>query len=250
MRKKLIAGNWKSNLLLSEAISLANSIAAQPISTHYELAVFPPEAFITSVASICNTQVFTGAQNCSMYAEGAFTGETTARQLQSAGVQMVLTGHSERRQLFGETNSVIQQKVNKILEAGLTPVFCCGEMLPARQANQQNQVVLQQLQESLFHLTESDFGKVIIAYEPVWAIGTGVVASPAEAEAMHAFIRNEVAQKYSTTTAQTLRILYGGSVKPDNAQELFSCNNVDGALVGGASLKVADFLGIAHSINQ
>lgn len=249
MRKKLIAGNWKSNLAKSEAITLAKAIAKQSHSQLFDLAVFPPEVFIAAIAEIGAGRFFTGAQDCSAHSEGAFTGETTAAQLASAGVQMVITGHSERRQIFAETNKTVKAKVDKILEANLIPIFCCGEILETRQANEQSNFVLQQLQESLFHLNEESFSKIIIAYEPIWAIGTGVVASPKEAEEMHAFLRTEVEKKYSKSTAENLKILYGGSVKPNNAAELFKCQNVDGVLVGGASLKATDFLDIAGAVN-
>lgn len=248
MRKKLIAGNWKSNLKKEEAENLAATIAETKASENYELAVFPPEIFIESILKICSGKIAVGAQNCSSYSEGAFTGETTANQLKSAGTQLILAGHSERRQLFGESNEVVKAKINQIVETGLTAIFCCGETLAIRQANNQNNLVQQQLNESLFHLNPTDFSRVIIAYEPVWAIGTGVVATPNEAEEMHVFIRKKIAEKYGESTAEKTKILYGGSVKPDNAQELLNCKNIDGALVGGASLKANDFLAIANAV--
>lgn len=248
MRKKLIAGNWKSNLLRAEAENLAKTIAQSVFNSHCNIALFPSEAYLSNIISLCEGKAFVGAQNCSMFAEGAFTGESSAKQLQSVGVQMILAGHSERRQLFGETNEVVKAKINQIIEAGLTAVFCCGETLAIRQANNQNKLVQQQLNESLFHLNVTDFSRVIIAYEPVWAIGTGVVATPNEAEEMHAFIRNCVAEKYGKSIAEKSIILYGGSVKPDNATSLLSCENIDGALVGGASLKANDFLAIANAV--
>ncbi|HRN93358.1 MAG TPA: triose-phosphate isomerase [Chitinophagales bacterium] len=247
MRKKLIAGNWKSNLAKSNAIQLAEAILEQGISVDFELVIFPPEIFIDSILEVVKSTVKVGAQNCSQYTEGAFTGETTALQLASAGVQMALAGHSERRHLFAETNEVVKLKIDKVLSAGLTPVFCCGEALETRKANEQNNWVEQQLEESLFHLTQADFSKVIIAYEPIWAIGTGVVATPKEAAEMHEFIRKKIAAKYDAATAESTRILYGGSVKADNAKALFSCPNIDGALVGGASLKANEFLAIANA---
>jgi triosephosphate isomerase len=162
---------------------------------------------------------------------------------------MILAGHSERRMLFAETNQVVKTKVDKILEAEAVPVFCCGETLEVRNANQQNKTVLEQLEESLFHLSETDFTKVIIAYEPVWAIGTGVVATPEQAEEMHRFIRLEIVRRYGESVAEKTKILYGGSVKPDNARQLLKSPHIDGALVGGASLKSDDFLAIVNAAN-
>lgn len=248
MRKKLIAGNWKSNLSKKEVKELTEAIAMQPCSKLFDLAVFPSEVFISTVVAGSGARFFVGAQNCSAHSEGAFTGETTAAQLASAGVQIIIAGHSERRQIFAETNKTVKTKVDKILEANLIPIFCCGETLETRKVNRQSNFVLQQLQESLFHLNEENFSKVIIAYEPIWAIGTGVVASPKEAEEMHAFLRSEVEKRYSKNAAENLKILYGGSVKPNNATELFKCQNVDGALVGGASLEAIDFLDIAGAV--
>lgn len=248
MRKKLIAGNWKSNLTPKNAESLAKSITEFSNSNIYDIAVFPPEVFIPLVLNVVKQQVKVGAQNCSQNSEGAFTGETTAAQLASVGVQMVLVGHSERRQLFAETNDVLKLKINQVLNAGLTPVFCCGETLQNRKDKLQNSIVEQQLNESLFHLQNNDFNKVVIAYEPIWAIGTGVVATPNEAEEMHAFIRAKIEKKYSTEIAEKCKIIYGGSVKADNAASLFVCPNIDGALVGGASLNADEFLAIAKSV--
>lgn len=249
MRKKLIAGNWKSNLALPEAQSLAQTISQAVFSPHCHVALFPSEVYLANTISICKDKVLVGAQNCSMFGEGAYTGETTASQLKSVGAQLILAGHSERRQLFGETNDVVKAKINQIIEAGLTAVFCCGETLVNRQQNNQNEVVLRQMQESLFHLAPNCLHKIIIAYEPVWAIGTGLVATPNEAEEMHSFIRKSIAGQFGKNIAEQLIILYGGSVKPENAAQLLSCENIDGALVGGASLKAKDFLAIVHALN-
>lgn len=250
MRKKLVAGNWKSFLRYDAAMDLLSSLTHH-LTNHndntVEVVVFPPAIYLESAVRMAAGAYGVGAQNCSSNTEGAYTGEVTANMLTSVGVQHILTGHSERRQLFGESNDVVKDKINRITEAGATPFFCCGETLEARQAQLHKKVVEAQLQASLFHLSEDDFNKVVIAYEPVWAIGTGVNATAAQAQEMHAFIRETVAQQYSKETAASLRILYGGSVKPENAAELFSCADVDGALVGGASLKLNDFVSIIHA---
>ncbi len=247
MRKKLVAGNWKSYLDKNDAIALLEEIAIADFADEVEVAVFPPMLYLQNAIESAKGKFFVGAQSCSAKGFGAYTGEVAAAMISSVGAQMILVGHSERRQYFGETHDVLKQKVDRVIEAGLKVVFCCGEPLEVRNAAQHKQLVSTQLAESLFHLSESDFKKVIIAYEPVWAIGTGVNATPEQAQEMHEFIRRLVKEKYTTQAAEAVRILYGGSVKPDNAKALFSCADVDGGLVGGASLKANDFVTIIQA---
>ncbi|MDW8274028.1 MAG: triose-phosphate isomerase [Chitinophagales bacterium] len=249
MRKKIVAANWKSNLLADEAVSLARQICTSDIPKSAEIILLPPMPYLFQIAQMAGNTIQIGAQNCSMYPEGAYTGEVTARQLKSAGAKIILTGHSERRQLFSENNTVVKQKINRILDAGLSVMFCCGEPLEVRKEKKHIDLVHQQLEESLFHLGPEQFSQVIIAYEPVWAIGTGVVATPDEAQEMHAFIRSAIESRYGGAVAKSTAILYGGSVKPDNAPTLFACEDVDGALVGGASLNYNDFIKIAQAIH-
>jgi len=253
MRKKFVAGNWKSFLQKPAAddllIVLKNNIDFTE-SGLPDVAVFPPSIYIENAAKNAEGKFKVGAQNCSAAGEGAYTGEVTSEMLASIGTQLVLAGHSERRQLFGETNAVVKSKVERILATQLTPVFCCGESLEIRNANTHKEFVHTQLTESILHLSEGDFSRLIIAYEPVWAIGTGVNASPEQAQEMHAFIRNVIRESYSSSVADITRILYGGSVKPDNAATLFACVDVDGGLVGGASLKAADFIAIIQAAKQ
>jgi triosephosphate isomerase len=210
--------------------------------------LFPSFLYLTDVLnSNSGEYVQVGAQNCSAFENGAYTGEVSANQLSSTGVSYVIIGHSERREYFAETNEVLKEKVKLALSKELIPVFCCGEPLKVRNENKQQEYVLKQLEESLFNLTAEEISKVIIAYEPIWAIGTGLNATAAQAQEMHSFIRRQLALKYSEKLASTVRILYGGSCKPDNAKELFSCADVDGGLIGGASLKANDFLAIIEA---
>ena len=192
-------------------------------------------------------QVSLGAQNCNEHAAGAYTGEIAANMLASIGVTYVILGHSERREYYGESNELLAKKVNAALEAGLTPIFCCGEPLQIREQEKQDDYVRQQIQASLFHLSPEQFSQVVIAYEPIWAIGTGKTASSDQVQEMHATIRKQMLEKYGEDIANDTSILYGGSVKPGNAKELFSCLDVDGGLIGGASLKSRDFVDIAKS---
>ncbi|HEY0261851.1 MAG TPA: triose-phosphate isomerase, partial [Chitinophagales bacterium] len=187
------------------------------------------------------------AQNCADKAQGAFTGEVSVLMLADLGVKKIIIGHSERRQLYGETNIMLKDKINLAIENNLTPVFCCGEAKEIRDKNAQNQFVFSQLEESVFHLSENDFQKIIIAYEPIWAIGTGVTATPEQAQEMHAFIRASIAKKYSPETANAIPILYGGSINASCASQLFALADVDGGLVGSASLKADEFTAIAKS---
>ena len=233
------------NLNDSEASELIQNVNAEKIND-VELIIFPPFLYLDrAVNNSIQTKV--GAQNCYPENSGAFTGEISPEQLQSVGVEFCLVGHSERRSILGESNAFLKSKVNALLSNQLQVVFCCGEVKEERESGVQNQIVKNQLEESLFHLSEEDFQNVIVAYEPVWAIGTGLTASSDQAEEMHAFIRSLIAQKYSESTAENTSILYGGSCNPTNAQELFSKENVDGGLIGGAALKADSFLAIAKS---
>ena len=188
-----------------------------------------------------------GAQNCHTENSGAYTGEISAPMLKSVGAEYVILGHSERREYFGETDDFLAKKVNAVLSNDLLPIFCCGELFDAREAGEQEAVVSRQLEGGLFHLSREQFAKVVVAYEPVWAIGTGKTASPGQAQEMHNFIRNLIAKKYNSELANSTSILYGGSCKPDNAKEIFSQPDVDGGLIGGAALKAVDFVAIVNS---
>jgi len=247
MRRPLIAGNWKMNLNRTQSVALARQIAegTRELSTA-EIAVFPPTVYLEAVIS-ANTGLVVGAQDVNENADGAFTGEISCSMLQDIGATAVILGHSERRNLMGETSPQVNRKTLAALHAGLTPIVCVGELLEQRQAGQTDQVVLEQCRDSLAGLSEQQMQQTVIAYEPVWAIGTGQVATPAQAEQVHATIRGWLSKSFSPATAAVVRILYGGSVKPDNAAELLSQENIDGALVGGASLKAESFLGIIRA---
>ncbi len=251
MRKKIVAGNWKMNKTLEEGKSLASEVvnmAGSEVSSDIKLILCPPYVYLTSVSKLTEgSNVGVGAQNCHTKESGAYTGEISAPMLADIGIQYVILGHSERREYFNETNAQLAEKVNIALKNNIVPIFCCGETLPQREKGIHIDFVKQQLTESLFHLSEEDFKKIVIAYEPIWAIGTGVTASSAQAQEMHAEIRKHLASNYGQAVADETSILYGGSCKPDNAQELFACPDVDGGLIGGASLKSRDFIDIAKS---
>ncbi len=247
MRRPLIAGNWKMNLTRAEAVELARGIvaaAAQPLEV--DLLVCPPFVYLEAVAQIVQgTAVGLGAQNMCERGNGAFTGEISAAMLRDVGCQYVILGHSERRQLFGETNEGVLKKTQAALAADLLPIVCVGETLEERQSGRTQAVIAAQFEGSLSALTDAQISRVVIAYEPVWAIGTGVVATAEQAEQVHADLRRLIASRYNAKVADGVRIQYGGSVKPDNAAELLGQPNIDGALVGGASLKADSFWGIA-----
>lgn len=251
MRKKIVAGNWKMNKTLEEGQALASEVvnmAGSEVSSDVKLILCTPYVYLTAVKKLTEgSSVGVGAQNCHTKESGAYTGEISAPMLADIDVQYVILGHSERREYFNETNEQLAEKVNIALKNNIIPVFCCGETLPQREKGIHVEFVKQQLTESLFHLSEEDFRKIIIAYEPIWAIGTGVTASSAQAQEMHAEIRKHLASKYGQSVADDTSILYGGSCKPDNAEELFACPDVDGGLIGGASLKSRDFIDIAKS---
>lgn len=251
MRKKIVAGNWKMNKTLEEGQKLASEIvnmASDEVNSDAVIVVCPPFISLQSVGALTKgSKVKLGAQNCYSKASGAYTGEVSVEMLKSVGVEFVILGHSERREYFAEGNALLAEKVNIVLANGLTPIFCCGESLSQREKGIHIDFVNTQLTESLFHLSKEEFSKVVIAYEPIWAIGTGVTASSAQAQEMHEIIRKHVSGKYGKEVADHTSILYGGSAKPDNAKELFSCKDVDGGLIGGASLKSRDFLDIVKS---
>ncbi len=247
MRQNIVAGNWKMNKTLQEGVELAselNSILAGK-TPNCKVVVGVPATHITEVVKTVDTEkILVSAQNCADKESGAYTGEISAAMVKSTGAACVILGHSERREYYGETNEILKEKTNLALANGLTPIFCIGEVLAEREAEKQNEVVKTQIEEALFHLSAEEFGKIVLAYEPVWAIGTGKVATPEQAQEIHAYIRSVVADKYGAEVADNCSILYGGSCKPDNAKELFANPDVDGGLIGGASLKASDFVGI------
>ncbi len=250
MRKKIVAGNWKCNTTLpagaelAEAVMSAVSVAGDP---SVEVVVCPPFVHLSKVVSIVDgNRVKVGAQNCAAEPKGAFTGEVSAEMVSSTGANYVLVGHSERREYYGETSDVLNKKLALALASNLTPIYCCGEPLAIREAGTQNEYVKQQLTETIFKLSEADFDKLVIAYEPIWAIGTGKTASSAQAQEMHAFLRSIVAEKFGAEVAEKTSILYGGSCNAGNAKELFANPDVDGGLIGGASLDATNFLAIVN----
>lgn len=251
MRKKIVAGNWKMNKTLEEARVLTAEVmgmVADEVTQPTEVVLCTPFLYLTNIkAQLGNSRLKVGAQNCSEYESGAYTGEISAAMIKSIGVPYVIVGHSERRQYFGETHQMLATKVDKTLAHGLTPIFCCGEPLEIREAGTHEQLVKKQVEESLFHVSAEAIQKTVIAYEPVWAIGTGKTASAQQAQEMHAVIRKHIAAKYGQAVANNISILYGGSVKADNAKELFACPDVDGGLVGGASLKSREFVEIVKA---
>ncbi len=252
MRKQIVAGNWKMNKTADEALILASEVlnmVKDEVNTDVQVIIAPPALYLATLQKYTETvsNVGIAAQNCSSKASGAYTGEISASMLKSIGVTHVILGHSERRQYFNETNEELAEKVNIVLENGLTPIFCCGESLELRQGEDFLAFVASQLTDSLFHLSAEDFAKVVIAYEPIWAIGTGLTASSDQAQEMHAYLRAHLATKYGQEVADNTSILYGGSCNEKNAPELFACPDVDGGLIGGASLKSREFTNIAKS---
>lgn len=248
MRKNIVAGNWKMNTSLQEGIELAKAVNELVKNTNtgdVKIILAPPFLHLTEVSkNVDKNRISVSAQNCAAESNGAFTGEVSAEMLKSAGIEYVILGHSERRSYFGETNQVLNKKVKTALQNNLKPIFCIGELLEERNAGSHFNVVKQQMEEGVFDLSADDFSKIVIAYEPVWAIGTGVVASPGQAQEIHHYIRSIIAEKYGDQVAEETSILYGGSCKPSNAKEIFENPDVDGGLIGGAALKAEDFLGI------
>ncbi len=255
MRKKIVAGNWKMNLTIAEAKTLVENILKEIpfLKENQEVVFCVPYTHLNMVAGILDTtnniQVRLGAQNCSDKLSGAYTGEVSCLMLKESGVSHVIIGHSERRQMFHESNEVLKSKTDTLISENMQVIFCCGEPLEIRNANTQNEYVANQLRESLFHLSETNMrNHITIAYEPIWAIGTGVTASTEQAQEMHAFIRNFISEHYNENLAQNISILYGGSCNAQNANELFANADVDGGLIGGAALKAESFLPIINAI--
>jgi triosephosphate isomerase len=253
MRKQIAAANWKMNLSLAQAESLLNELvaSAHSLGVHQEAIFAVPTIYIPlALAKLANKpNVFVAAQNCHQKEAGAYTGEISASMLESIGVKHVIVGHSERREYFAESDTLLAEKVNAILAIHSTPIFCCGEPLAIREAETQNAFVEAQLKNSLFHLSAEEIVKVVIAYEPIWAIGTGKTATSAQAQDIHAYIRTCFANKYGEAVANEISILYGGSVKASNAKEIFSQSDVDGGLVGGASLVATEFNAIINALS-
>ena len=247
MRKNIVAGNWKMNKTLQEGLALATelnvALAGQVLNC--DVVIGTPFIHLASVVEAVDaTKIGVAAQNCASKESGAYTGEVSAAMVKSTGAGYVILGHSERREYYGETSAILNEKVALTLANGLTPIYCCGEALEIRNANTQNEYVQNQLEETVFNLTADEFNKIVIAYEPIWAIGTGVTASTEQAQDMLAFIRSIIAEKFGQEIAENTSILYGGSCNAKNAAELFSQPDIDGGLIGGASLKVADFKAI------
>jgi triosephosphate isomerase len=252
MRKQIAAANWKMNLTFQQAEKLLNDILIAGIELkEYQQAIFAvPYPYLLMTRSEVEEEhnYYVAAQNCYYKKNGAFTGEVSAEMLHSLAITYCVVGHSERREYFNETNAMLADKVNLCLEYFMTPIFCCGEPLAIREAETQNKFVESQLKESLFHLPAEKIKNIVIAYEPIWAIGTGKTATTAQAQEMHAHLRSILANQYGKDIAESISILYGGSVKANNAKELFSCPDVDGGLVGGASLVADDFIQIIKAL--
>ena len=248
MRKKIVAGNWKMNKTLAEGIELAKTINRQAGDNGVIIVLCTPFIHLTEVRNaITKDSLYLGAQNCAAENSGAYTGEVSAAMIRSTGAEYVIIGHSERRSYYHEDDAIVNKKVKLALANELTPIFCCGEVLQERQSGIHFDVVRKQIEKGLFDLPAEDFAKVVIAYEPVWAIGTGVTATSQQAQEMHNLIREHVAEKYGNQVANNTSILYGGSCKPSNAGELFANPDVDGGLIGGASLTTSEFMGIVNA---
>ena len=252
MRKHIVAGNWKMNLTFSEADELLDELMSElekvELPRDEKVIVCPPFPYIEMASDYANDSYFAvGAQNVSDQEKGAYTGEVSAAMLESMEIDYCIVGHSERRGYYGETDQIVATKVNQLLAHGLKPIVCVGEVLEEREAGRQLDVVKRQVEQGLFHLTAEQMKQVVIAYEPVWAIGTGKTATPDQAQEIHAHIRSLLTAKYGKELADEISILYGGSCKPSNAKELFACPDIDGGLIGGAALKADDFIAIAMS---
>ncbi len=255
MRNKIVAGNWKMNLSFNEAQELVDELLdrlEEQEDLKCEVILCPPFPYLELLTDFeFDVQLYNvGAQNCAAYEKGAYTGEVSPSMLKSLDVDYCIVGHSERRKYFNETDAMLAEKVNRLVENEMSPIFCVGELLEERESNRHLEVVRQQVEQGLFHLNAEAFGKVLIAYEPVWAIGTGKTATPDQAQEMHAFIRDLVRKKYGDKVADKIRILYGGSCNAGNATAVFSQPDVDGGLIGGASLKAEDFVSICIQASQ
>ena len=251
MRRNTVIGNWKMNLAFPEADNLINDVV-KALEKHdlknVDVVLCPPFLYLELTSDIGEeTDFYVGAQNVSKYENGAYTGEISATMLESLGLDYCIVGHSERRKYFNETNEDVAEKVNKLLDVNITPVVCIGESLSQRETGTHFDIIKSQVEEGLFHLNEQQMECVIVAYEPIWAIGTGKTATVEQAQEVHLFVRNLIAEKYGKQTAENISILYGGSCNTQNAKELFSMPDVDGGLIGGASLKAKDFIKIANA---
>ena len=247
MRKNVVAGNWKMNTTLQEGVKLAEDVneALKNVDAKCDVVICVPFTHLASVNAVIDpAKLGLGAENCADHVKGAYTGEISAPMVASTGATYVILGHSERRQYYGETSETLKEKVNHALANNLTPIFCIGEVLEQRENGSYLEVVKSQIEEALFELSAEDFSKLILAYEPVWAIGTGKTATDDQAQEMHAFIRGVIADKYGKEVADNTSILYGGSCKPSNAKALFAKPDVDGGLIGGAALEAESFMGI------
>jgi triosephosphate isomerase (TIM) len=250
MRKNIVAGNWKMNLNRAEGIALVNEVLAKlPTNNNTHVVFSPSFVYLHKVAKMCanTSKVVAAAQDCSANEKGAFTGEVSANMIASCNAKYVVLGHSERRANFKESNEILKTKVGQAFRNDLKVIFCCGESLSQRESGVHFDWIKAQISESLFHLSSVEFKNIVVAYEPIWAIGTGVTASTDQAQEMHAFIRNILVGKYGNEVALSTSILYGGSCKPSNAKELFASQDIDGGLIGGASLNAADFVKITQS---
>lgn len=246
MRKNIVAGNWKMNTTVPEGVKLAKEVnaALEGITAKCDVVIGVPFTHLTAVKAVIGEKLGLSAENCADKVKGAYTGEVSAAMVASTGATYVILGHSERRQYYGETAETLKDKVALALENGLTPIFCIGEVLEERENGTYFDVIKAQVADSLFQLSAEDFGKIVLAYEPVWAIGTGKTATADQAQEIHAFIRGLISEKYGEQVADDTTILYGGSCKPSNAKELFEKPDVDGGLIGGASLDAESFMGI------
>ena len=248
MRDQIVAGNWKMNNDQSQTQTLLNALKNHKKPENVRVMVAPAFTQLSQCVTLLEEDMISvTAQNVNAAASGAYTGEISVDMLKGVGVNTVILGHSERRSLYHENNTSLADKVNTAIEAGMEIIFCFGEQLEERKSNRHFEVVKEQLSEALFHLSAVVWSQIVLAYEPVWAIGTGETASPAQAQEMHAFIRNLIQDHYTADLAQKVAILYGGSVKPGNAQEIFSMEDVDGGLIGGASLNAEDFMAIVNA---
>jgi triosephosphate isomerase len=249
MRHKILAGNWKMNLDLIQGKALLSEILDSNVNKDTITIIAPPAIHLNSFNQmLSHTPIALAAQNCHQQDSGAYTGELSVGMLKSVGVEYVLIGHSERREYFMEDSLSLSFKVNNVIKHGLRPIYCCGETLAQRQEGEHFKTISNQIEQGIFQLNEMELLNCIVAYEPVWAIGTGETASPQQAQEVHNFIRKTIANQYSDMVADNISILYGGSVKPSNAKELFTCPDIDGGLIGGASLNAESFVAIGNSL--
>ena len=249
MRKNIVVGNWKMNLKKFDAINLVNDVLSLYLSSEVEVVFAPSYIYLSKVNEICsnNKSVCTASQDISFNNNGAYTGEVSAEMVRSIGVKYTIIGHSERRDYFNETNQKLKKKVDLAILNDLKVIFCCGESQKQRESGDYFDYIKSQISESLFHLDNNNFAKIVIAYEPIWAIGTGITASPAQVEEVHRYIRGIIKDRYNESLANNCSILYGGSCNPSNSKNLFSQKNIDGGLIGGASLNSQSFVDIINS---